>query len=87
MYKPEPNKVLATRQYLEKRANHVVTQSQLVKVAGPDLYVWMDERKGFPGNYLITAKSRVFGRHVLKFILTDPDLVVAYYQAVGFDPI
>lgn len=87
MYKPEPKKVLATRQYLEKGADRNVTQSQLVKVAGPDLYVWMDEREGFPGDRLMTAKDSVVGRVILKYVLTDPNLVTAYYQAVGLEPV
>ena len=87
MYTPEPKDVLATRQYLEKRADQNVTQTQLVKVAGPDLYVWMDEREGFPGNYLNAEESHILGRHILKYVLTDPELIAAYYQAVGLDPI
>jgi hypothetical protein len=87
MYKPEPKKVLATRQYLEKRADHNITQSQLLKVAGPDLLIWMDDRKGFPGYRLMTAKTPVVGRHILKYVLTDPDLVAAYYHALGLNPI
>lgn len=76
MYKPDPQKVLATRQYLENRADYKVTQSQLAKVAGPDLFVLMDERRYFPGNLIIG----------LKYVLADTDLVAAYYQAVGLDP-
>ena len=70
MYNPDPNKVLATRQFLENRAHQRVTQSQLLSVTGPDLYVWMDEKEGFPGNYLDRAKSRILGRHILEYVLT-----------------
>ena len=87
MYTPEPQEVLATRQYLESRADNNVTQSQLHEVAGSDLLVWMDDREGFPGNHLLGFNRPVVGRVLLKYVLTDPDLVAAYYQAVGLDPI
>ena len=87
MYKPDPQKVLATRQYLENRADYKVTQSQLAKVAGPDLFVLMDERRYFPGNLTIGPVKPVYGHVILKYVLADTDLVAACYQAVGLDPI
>ena len=87
MYTPIPQEVLATRQYLEKRADYNVTKSQLLKVAGADLVVWMDDREGFPGNHLLGRDKPVVGRALLKYVLTDTDLVAAYYQAVGLEPI
>ena len=51
-----------------------------VKVAGPDLLIWMDKRQGFPGNHLMAANKPVVGRVILKYVLTDPDLVAAYYS-------
>lgn len=85
MYKLSPKKVLATRQYLENRADYPVSQSQLAKVAGADLFVWMDQHPNFHCVHYLWGKKTVYGRVILEHFLTDPDLEVAYLRAVGLD--
>ena len=87
MYKLSPEKVLATRQYLENKADHHVSESQLAKVAGAELFVWMDQHPDFHCVHYLSRKKTVYGRVILEHFLTNPDIEVAYLRAVGLDPI